>query len=209
MDKLEPVDKTVDKSIVIMPSILYYGTPITLISTVNEHAEANISPISSSWALGDRVVLGFSLDAQGFLNLEQNAECVINVASPENLVSIGKIADTTGRNPPSGVGREYTFEADKFALGNFTKLESDLVKPPRIAECSLQLEARVVRIHVLAGDVGLAAVETQVVRVHARADIVVPGTNYIDPQKWHPLFYVFRHYFSTGKRLGKNSWAEI
>ena len=198
-----------DKSIVITPSILYYGTPITLISTVNEHSQANISPISSSWALGDRVVLGFSLDAQGFLNLEQNRECVINVASPEALEGIGKIADTTGRNPPSSVGRDYTFEADKFALGNFTKLESDLVQPPRIAECPLQLEAKVLAIHVLAGDVGLAAVETQVVRVHARADIVVPGTNHIDPQLWHPLFYVFRHYFSTGERLGKNSWAEI
>ncbi len=209
MDKLELVDNPVDKSIVIAPSILYYGTPITLISTVNELGEANISPISSSWALGDRVVLGFSLDAQGFLNIGQNRECVINVASPETLEGIGKIADTTGRNPPASVGREYRFETDKFALGGFTKLESDLVKPPRIAECKLQLEAKVLAVHLLAGDCGCAAVETQVVRVHARTDIVVPGTNHIDPQKWHPLFYVFRHYFSTGERLGKNSWAEI
>jgi flavin reductase (DIM6/NTAB) family NADH-FMN oxidoreductase RutF len=209
VDKLELVENPVDKSIVIAPSILYYGTPITLISTVNEHGSANISPISSSWALGDRVILGFSLDAQGFLNLEQNRECVINVASPQTLQGIGKIADTTGRNPPSSVGREYSFEADKFALGGFTKLESDRVKPPRIAECPLQFEAKVLAIHVLAGDVGCAAVETQVVRVHAHADIVVPGTNHIDPQLWHPTFYVFRHYFSTGEWLGKNSWAEI
>ena len=209
MDKLEPVDNLVDKSMVITPSILYYGTPITLISTINQHAEANISPISSSWALGDRILLGFSMDAQGFLNLQQNRECVINVASPETLEGIGKIADTTGRNPPSSIGREYRFEADKFTLGGFTKLESDCVKPPRIAECPLQLEARVLAIHPLAGDMGCAAIETQVVRVHARTDIVVPGTNHIDPQRWHPLFYVFRHYFSTGERLGKNSWAEI
>jgi flavin reductase (DIM6/NTAB) family NADH-FMN oxidoreductase RutF len=209
VDKLELVDNPVDKSIVITPSILYFGTPITLISTVNVHGAATISPISSSWALGDRVVLGFGMDAQGFLNLSHNRECVINVASPENLEGIGKIADTTGRNPPSSVGREYRFEADKFTLGGFTKLESDLVKPPRIAECKLQLEAQVLAIHMLVGDCGLAAVETQVVRVHAHADMVVPGTNHIDPQQWHPLFYVFRHYFSTGERLGKNSWAEI
>jgi flavin reductase (DIM6/NTAB) family NADH-FMN oxidoreductase RutF len=209
VDKLEPVDNPVDKSIVIAPSILYFGTPITLISTVNALGEANISPISSSWALGDRVVLGFSLDAQGFLNLSQNRECVINVASSEMLDGIGKIADTTGRNPPSSVGREYRFEPDKFALGGFTKLESDLVKPPRIAECKLQLEAKILAVHLLAGDCCCAAVETQVVRVHAHPDIVVTGTNHIDPQKWHPLFYVFRHYFSTGERLGKNSWAEI
>jgi flavin reductase (DIM6/NTAB) family NADH-FMN oxidoreductase RutF len=205
VDKLE----LVDKSSVITPSILYYGTPITLVSTVNEFGQANISPISSSWALGDRVVLGFSVDAQGFLNLEQNLECVINVASPDTLEGIGQIADTTGRNPPLIVGREYRFESDKFALGGFTKLESDCVAPPRIAECPLQLEAKVLAVHVLTGDSGCAAVETQVLRVHAHADIVVLGTNHIDPQRWHPLFYVFRHYFSTGERLGKNSWAEI
>jgi flavin reductase (DIM6/NTAB) family NADH-FMN oxidoreductase RutF len=209
VDKLELVDNPVDKSIIIAPNILYYGTPITLISTVNEHGEANISPISSSWALGDRVVLGFGMDAQGFLNLEQSRECVINVASPETLEGIGRIANTTGCNPPLSAGREYRFEADKFHLGGFTKLESDLVKPPRIAECRLQLEAQVLAVHLLAGDCGCAAVETQVVRVHAHPDIVVAGTNHIDPQKWHPLFYVFRHYFSTGERLGKNSWAEI
>jgi flavin reductase (DIM6/NTAB) family NADH-FMN oxidoreductase RutF len=209
VDKLELVDNPVDKSIVIAPNILYFGTPITLISTVNELGQANISPISSSWALGDRVVLGFSLDAQGFLNLEQNRECVINVASPETLDGIGRIADTTGRNPPLIVGREYRFEADKFALGGFTKLESDCVTPPRIADCKLQLEAKVLAVHALAGDCGCAAIETQVVRVHAHPDIVLLGTNHINPQKWHPLFYVFRHYFSTGEHLGKNSWAEI
>ncbi len=209
MDKLEPVENPVDKSIVIAPSILYFGTPITLISTVNATGRANISPISSSWALGDRVVLGFGMDAQGFLNMRQNRECVINVASPEVLDGIGKIASTTGRNPPSSVGREYRFEADKFALSGFTKLESDRVKPPRIAECKLQLEAKVLAVYELAGDEGLAAVETQVVRVHAHPDIVVAGTNHIDPHKWHPLFYVFRHYFSTGTHLGKPSWAEI
>jgi flavin reductase (DIM6/NTAB) family NADH-FMN oxidoreductase RutF len=245
-------------SIVITPSILYYGTPITLITTLNEDGTANISPISSSWALGDRVLLGFkyipvldvrveplfarqnvkildvknrfynsvpgmrmtlhhlsfnweilSLDAQGFLNLERTRECVINVTSPATLEGIGRIADTTGRNPPLNTGRTYRFEADKFALGGFTRLRSEWVSPPRVAQCPLQLEAKVLAIHPLALDFGCAAVETKVVRVHAHEEIVVPGTNHIDPLKWQPLFYVFRHYFSTGERLGKNDWAEV
>jgi flavin reductase (DIM6/NTAB) family NADH-FMN oxidoreductase RutF len=196
-------------SIVITPSVLYYGTPITLITTLNEDGTANISPISSSWALGDRVVLGFSLDAQGFVNLERTRECVINVASPATLEGIGLIADTTGRNPPLDTGRTYRFEADKFALGDFTRLESEQVGPPRIVECGLQLEAKVLAIHPLALDFGCAAVETRIVRVHAHEKIVVPGTNHVDPLKWQPLFYVFRHYFSTGERLGKNTWAEV
>ncbi|MGL4608450.1 MAG: hypothetical protein ACRCYY_02020 [Trueperaceae bacterium] len=34
----------------------------------------------------------------------------------------------------------YRFEPDKFALTGFTRLDSQTVSPPRIAECPLQLE---------------------------------------------------------------------
>lgn len=38
---------------IIQPSILYYGTPVILLSTMNEDGSTNLSPLSSSWALGD------------------------------------------------------------------------------------------------------------------------------------------------------------
>jgi hypothetical protein len=34
------------------PSILYCGTPVVLISTVNEDGSPNIAPMSSAWSLG-------------------------------------------------------------------------------------------------------------------------------------------------------------
>jgi len=34
--------------------VLYFGTPVALITTVNPDGSSNISPISSAWALGDR-----------------------------------------------------------------------------------------------------------------------------------------------------------
>ncbi len=36
----------------IQPSILYYGTPVLMLSTLNENGSTNLSPLSSSWALG-------------------------------------------------------------------------------------------------------------------------------------------------------------
>ena len=33
--------------------VLYFGTPVALITTVNPDGSSNISPISSAWALGD------------------------------------------------------------------------------------------------------------------------------------------------------------
>ena len=42
----------------IEPSILYVGTPVALLATVNEDGTVNLAPMSSAWALGDVVVLG-------------------------------------------------------------------------------------------------------------------------------------------------------
>jgi hypothetical protein len=44
--------------------------------------------------------------------------------------------------------------------------------------------------------------------VHAHAEIVLEGTQHVDTARWGPLLYVFRHYFGTGDRLGRNFRAE-
>jgi Conserved protein/domain typically associated with flavoprotein oxygenases, DIM6/NTAB family len=36
----------------IEPKILYFGTPVTLVSSLNEDGATNLAPISSFWALG-------------------------------------------------------------------------------------------------------------------------------------------------------------
>lgn len=46
---------------IIKPKILYYGTPVILLNTLNEDDTVNISPISSSWALGEYIILGIGL----------------------------------------------------------------------------------------------------------------------------------------------------
>ena len=44
-------------TLLIQPSILYFGTPVVLITTRNPDGSANITPMSSAWALADRVVI--------------------------------------------------------------------------------------------------------------------------------------------------------
>ena len=46
-----------DEHIVVEPSILYFGTPVVLISTKNEDGSANIAPMSSAFWLGWRCAL--------------------------------------------------------------------------------------------------------------------------------------------------------
>ena len=200
------------KSLVIQPSILYFGTPVALLTTVQPDGSANISPMSSAWALGDRVVLGVSARGQCAANLRRLGECVINLPDASLWRQVESIADTTGSDPVPDYKRAmgYRFEPDKFACAGLTAEPSQRVAPPRVAECPLQLEARVVAMHDCGDDsTGRALiVETRVERVHAHAAIVLPGTQHIDTVRWSPLLYVFRHYVGGGERLGCNFRAE-
>src|SRR5271168_5638606 len=45
---------------VTQPAILYFGTPVVLISTVNEDGSFNLAPMSSAWWLGQHCVLGLA-----------------------------------------------------------------------------------------------------------------------------------------------------
>ncbi len=199
----------------IQPSILYYGTPVSLISTTNPDGTPNLSPMSSSWALGNRIVLGMATSGRGFLNIERTMECVINMPSPEIWKEVERIADTTGVDPVPDhkAAMGYRFEPKKFECAGLTPLASEVVAPPRVAECPLQFEARVLAIHRATpsesdGPVPVAAIETRVERVHAHESIVIPGSNHIDTSRWSPLFYVFRHYFGLGRELGTNYRVE-
>lgn len=199
----------------IQPKVLYFGTPVALITTVDALGKDNITPVSSAWALGDRLVLGMSVANQGCANLMQTQQAVVNLPDTSLVEAVERIAATTGRRevPEFKTAMGYRFESDKFKLAGLSRRASDLVAPPRIAECPLQIEVRLLASHPATmlqqdADTGLLILECQVLRVHAHDTIVVLGTDYVRTDAWSPLLYVFRHYFSTGARLGRNFRAE-
>jgi flavin reductase (DIM6/NTAB) family NADH-FMN oxidoreductase RutF len=202
---------------VIHPSILYFGTPVVLITTRNPDGSTNITPMSSAWALADRIVIGLAGGGQGLANLRREQECVLNLAGDDMHQGVEHIAPTTGRQPvpPWKQATGYRHESDKFALGGWHALPSLTVQPPRIMECPLQLEARAaldIERPLAAwrdGAGGYAIIELEVLHVHAHENVTVPGTQHIDPQRYRPLFYLFRHYVGPGKPLGRTFKAEV
>jgi hypothetical protein len=54
----EAAYKTTMEFKTIEPKILYFGTPVALISSLNEDGTTNLAPMSSFWALGWTLVLG-------------------------------------------------------------------------------------------------------------------------------------------------------
>ena len=209
------LDPDADTHITITPSILYVGTPVALITTLNPDATTNISPMSSVWALADRMVLGMSGAAHGAANLLREGELVINFPGPDLWGAVEALAPTTGSDPVPEAKQAmgFVFEPDKFGCARLTPQGSQVVAPDRICECPIQMEAELVAAHA-PGDWptdrpgSFYIFETRVRRVHARADLVVPGSQRIDPARWSPLLYVFRHYFGTGPELGKTFRAE-
>jgi flavin reductase (DIM6/NTAB) family NADH-FMN oxidoreductase RutF len=196
----------------IWPPILYFGTPVALVTTLNSDGSANIGPMSSAWALGYTIVMGWEGTAHTLANLERERECVINLPDRTLVEQVEVLAPLTGKNPPAAhKADKFRFEPRKFAAAGLTEQASEVVKPPRIAECPLQIEAEITAIHEPAtrpDGAYFRIAEAHVKRVHALSAIVKPGTNHVNPDEWRPLFYVFRHYFSTGPELARSFRAE-
>lgn len=194
---------------VIQPKILYFGTPVVLLTTLNADRTSNITPMSSAWALGDCVVLGLAEGGKALENLDRVGECVINLPDAPMWRAVEALAPYTGKDPvPASKQQMFQFRKDKFAAAALTPLESSRVRPARIAQCPLSLEAVVKSVHRTAGLVDFAVVETQVLLVHA-AEELVRDAQHIDPAQWRPLIYNFRHYFGLGEELGKTFRAEL
>jgi flavin reductase (DIM6/NTAB) family NADH-FMN oxidoreductase RutF len=203
-------NKLIKHKVVNLP-VLYVGNSVALITTCNEDGTINISPISSTWALGDRFVCGISSESKCHENMILNKECVINFPSASMASSVEKIARGTGKNPvpPHKVKMGYEYIKDKFKLSGLTAIASEIVKPSRIIECPIQIEGIIVSSHKPGGGWSderpetFSIVEVLVKKVHAHEDILLPDSNHIDTSCWHPLLYVFRHYFGTGQNIGK------
>ncbi|MCK9909400.1 hypothetical protein MXD81_09680, partial [Microbacteriaceae bacterium K1510] len=136
---------------------------------MNEDGTTNISPISSSWALGKCLVLGIGLGGKAMENIQRHPECVINLPHPGLWQAVEALASTTGvfPVPEYKAAQGFRYEKDKFAAAKLSACESIAVSPARIAECPLQIEAAVKHIRIPEHSPFFAIVETEAIHVHA------------------------------------------
>jgi flavin reductase (DIM6/NTAB) family NADH-FMN oxidoreductase RutF len=192
----------------IEPGILYFGTPVVLISTVNEDGSFNLAPMSSAFWLGWRCVLGLGSASKTTQNMTRTGQCVLNMPSVEQVVMVDRLALTTGSNPvpERKLRRGYHFEPDKFGVSGFTAMPAETVQAPRVRECPVQLEAVVETIHGLAdGDPVLRGainvIEVRIQRVHVEQSLQMEGhPNRMDPDKWRPLILSFQEFYGLGPK---------
>jgi flavin reductase (DIM6/NTAB) family NADH-FMN oxidoreductase RutF len=196
----------------IEPTILYLGTPVALISTMNPDGSPNLAPMSSAWWLGWSCMLGLGSMSQTSDNLIRTRECVINLPSQEQVTHVDRLALTTGKNPVPEKKQQwgYRHEADKFGTADFTAQPSVAVAPPRVKECPVQMEGLVHEVHPFGKNVNANAFEVHIVKLHVDERLLVQGgvRSHIDPVKWRPLIMSFCRFFGLGGEVHPSKLAE-
>ena len=200
----------------IEPAILYFGTPVVLISTVNPDGTSNLAPMSSVWWLGWSCMIGLDASSQTVENVRRTGECVLNLPSAELVAQVNAIAKTTGRAniPLHKKALGYEHEMNKFQRAGFTEQASEFVDAPRVRECPVQLEAKLVSTASFGEKsikmaVPSVAIELSIEKVHVCESLLVDANkSYIDPDKWHPLIMSFRKFYSTGEYIHPSKLSE-
>ena len=76
----------------VEPAILYLGTPVVLVSSINEDGSANLAPMSSAFWLGWRGMLGFEAVSKTPKNIVRTGECVLNLPSMGQVDAINRLS---------------------------------------------------------------------------------------------------------------------
>jgi flavin reductase (DIM6/NTAB) family NADH-FMN oxidoreductase RutF len=200
------------------PPILYFGTPVVLISTLNEDGTANLAPMSSIFWLGWRCMIGLAQVSRTTENLMRTGECVLNLPSASQVEAVDRLALTTGSDPvpQRKADRGYRTDRNKFRTAGLTPAPAETVAPPRARECPVNMEATVMHSRNLAEDHDVVGTFTKVFelriqRVHLHREILFDGCpDRVDPDKWRPLIMSFAKFYGLADdQLHPSLLAEI
>ena len=180
----------------------YYGFPVFFMTTKDRATGADdLTPLSSSWTLGNTMVIGIGQGNKGFQNLEEGAEATFSVPDDTLYEQLKRIEKATGVQEPAGVKKElgYTYCPDKFAAAGLTRLPGETVRTVRVAECPIHIETVVESI---TPKDWFAVVVCRITAIFVSDELLRDGR--IDTAKWRPLIYKFKEYTTTGERIGLN-----
>lgn len=144
--------------------------PIAFVSTIDEKGRPNLSPFSFFNVFSaNPPILIFSparrvrdnTTKHTLENVEQVKEAVINVVNYD-MVQQMSLSST-----------EYPEGENEFLKAGLTMLDSDLVKPPRVAESPVQFECKVTKIEPLGNEGGAGnLIFSEVVKIHVNPNIL-------------------------------------
>ncbi len=181
----------------------YYGFPVLLISTLDSETGApNITPVSSSFSLGKKVIIGISKGNKAFDNVAGGSDVVINIPDYPLWETVERLGRLTGRQNVAEDKRKlgYQFCSDKLGTVGLHPEASETVRPPRITECPIQAECRTVEV-IDRGVFVLVDLEINKIWIDPA---LLNEQGKLDTARWQPLINKFREYDTTSAALGVN-----
>ena len=169
--------------------------PIAFVTTIDRDGHVNLSPFSFFNVFGSNPpVMVFSPARSGRTGATKNthdnvlevAECVVNITPYDRLFQMNLAAGMY----PKGV--------DEFVKSGLTPVASVKVKPPRVAECHVSFECKVINV-IETGQAGGAGnlIVCEVLMMHID-NAVLDSEGSIDPLK---MDYI--------ARMGKQNWCRV
>lgn len=165
--------------------------PIAFVSTVNVAGITNLAPFSYfNGVSSEPPVLSVAVGTlrggvakDTTLNIEATGEFVVNVVHEEIAEQMVLCSG------------EYAPEESEFAQSGLTPVPSTLVRPPRVAECHIAFECRLLQT-VKVGTPATSLFLGEVLMIHCDDEVLTDG--FPDAAKLKPL-----------ARLGGNNYAGI
>ena len=183
MQSFDPAQESVQNIYKLMIGSIV-PRPIAFVSTLDGRGVRNLAPFSYFTAVSadPPVVLfcpsvrlenrerGLSAHKDTLRNIINTREFVVNVVSEEIAE---KMNAASAQVPP---------DVDEFELAGLSAIESEVVKPPRVAESPVQMECRLRQVVEVSDKPGGGSIVLgEVLRFHVREDLIEDYR--IDPDK--------------------------
>lgn len=172
-----------------------YPTPAGLITSVAADGKPNIITLGEVFNLSIRrpVIVGIAIAKPRYSHelIRTSGEFVVNLPTSRILEKVDRCGSVSGR------------QVDKFAAFGLTPLPAQVVKPPLIAECPVNIECKVIGIEEI-GDHDLF--KGEVVAAHVD-EALLDAEGRIRVEELDPVIFMhcfnFGGYWSLGRKLAE------
>jgi flavin reductase (DIM6/NTAB) family NADH-FMN oxidoreductase RutF len=144
--------------------------------------------------------------------LVRSREGVINLPSDDLVTHVDRLALTTGRDPVPDKEVQWAIVMSRTNSASLGLLQWSryAVKPPRVAECPVQIEGMVHEFRSVGKNVNASVFEVHIVKLRVDEKLLVGDETrpHIDPVRWCPLIMNFCRFFGLTAELHASRLAE-
>lgn len=172
---------------------LYYGFPVILIGYKDSKWRYNITTSSSSYSLGDTIIIGIRTNSNAEKNIKEYKEFTVNIPCQEILNKVEIAGFHPGQN--------------KIGMADITYDPGEYVDAPLLDECILSIECKVEHIVEYGGYTNfIASIKRRVVD-----ESVIDEEGKLKGVEFNPIYFVgdehqrvYRYFNEESRNLGDN-----